>query len=79
MFLLRLSFSNASWFFSHRNLSLSKVGEGEEVEVLLALVFLGMMLRKVQDTQKITKKEVRKTKGRLQVSTEKKYRNNNSI
>ena len=50
MFLLRLSFSNASWFFSLKNLSLSKVGEGEEVEVLLALVFLGMMLRKGQDT-----------------------------
>ena len=71
MFLLRLSFSNASWFFSLKNLSLSKVGEGEEVEVLLALVFLGMMLRKGQDTQKRTKKETRKTKGRLQVSTEK--------
>ena len=79
MFLLRLSFSNASWFFSLKNLSLSKVGEGEEVEVLLALVFLGMMLRKGQDTQKRTKKETRKTKGRLQVSTEKIYRNNNSI
>ena len=69
MFLLRLSFSNASWFFSLRNLSLSKVGEGEEVEVLLALVFLGMMLRKGQDTQKRTKKETRKTNGRLQVNT----------
>ena len=46
MFLLRLSFSYASWFFSLKNLSLSKVGEGEEVEVLLALVFLCMMLRK---------------------------------
>ena len=78
MFLLRLSFSYASWFFSLRNLSLSKVGEGEEVEVLLALVFLGMMLRKEHDKQKRTKKETRKTKGKLQVST-KKYRNNNSI
>ena len=71
MFLLRLSFSKASWFFSLRNLSLSKVGEGEEVKVLLALVFLGMMLRKGQDKQKRTKKETRKTKGRLQVSTKK--------
>ena len=62
MFLLRLSFSNASWFFSLRNLSLSKVGEGEEVEVLLALVFLGMMLRKGQDTQKRTNKEKEKPK-----------------
>ena len=78
MFLLRLSFSYAFWFFSLRNLSLSKVGEGEEVEVLLALVFLGMTLRKVQDKQERTKKETRKTKGKLQVST-KKYRNNNSI
>ena len=71
MFLLRLSFSNASWFFSLKNLSLSKVGEGEEVEVLLALVFLGMVLRKGQDTKKKTKKETRKTKGRMQVSTKK--------
>ena len=71
MFLLRLSFSNASWFFSLRNLSLLKVGEGEEVEVPLALVFLGMMLRKGQDKQKRSKKKTRKTKGRLQVSTKK--------
>ena len=47
------------------------MGEGEEVEVLLALVFLGMMLRKVQDKQERTKKETRKTKGKLQVSTKK--------
>ena len=58
MFLLRLSFSNASWFFSLRNLSLSKVGEGEDVEVLLALVFLGMMLKiKRIDTKEIEKVE----------------------
>ena len=63
MFLLRLSFSKFSWFFSLKNLSLSKVGEGEEVEVLLALVFLGMMLRKGQDKQKRTKKETRKNQG----------------
>ena len=49
------------------------MGEGEEVEILLALVFLGMMLRKGQDTQKRTKKKKkqRKTKGRRQVSTKK--------
>ena len=37
----------------------------------MALVFLGMVLRKGQDTKKKTKKETRKTKGRLQVNTEK--------
>ena len=42
------------------------------LEVLLALVFIGMMLRKEQDKQERIKKETRKTKGRLQVSTEKK-------
>ena len=63
MFLRRFSFSYASYFFSLRNLSLSKVGEEEEVEVLLALVFLIMMLRiKRIDTTEIEKK---KTKSRL--------------
>ena len=38
----------------------------------MALVFIGMMLRKEQDKQERIKKETRKTKGRLQVSTEKK-------
>ena len=42
------------------------------LEDLLALVFIGMMLRKEQDKQERIKKETRKTKGRLQVSTEKK-------
>ena len=63
MFLLRLSFLNASWFFSLRNLSLSKVGEGEEVKVLLALVFLGMILRKGQEKQKRTKKKQEKPRA----------------
>ena len=57
MFLLRLSFSNASWFFSLRKLSLSKVGEEEEVEVLLALVFLGMMLRKKTNRKEPKRKQ----------------------
>ena len=47
------------------------MGEGVEEEVLLALVFLGMMLRKGQDKKKRTKKKTRKTKARLQVSTKK--------
>ena len=58
MFLLRLSFSKFSWFFSLKNLSLSKVGEGEEMEVLLALVFLGMMLKiKRIDTKETERKK----------------------
>ena len=57
MFLRRFSFSKAFWFFSLRNHSLSKVGEGE-VEVLLALVFLGMMLKiKRIDTKETEKKK----------------------
>ena len=42
------------------------------MEVLLAPVFLGMILRKAQDKQERTKKETRKTKGKMQVSTKKK-------
>ena len=58
MFLLRLSVTYASWFFSLKNLSLSKLGEREEVEVLLALVFLGMMLKiKRIDTKEIEREE----------------------
>ena len=60
MFLLNLSFSNASWFFSFRNLSLSKVGEGKEVEVLLALVSLSMMLR-----NKTNRKEPKRKQEKL--------------
>ena len=56
-FLRRFSFLYASRFFSLRNLSLSKVGEEVEVEVLWALVFLTMMLRsKRTDTKEIEKK-----------------------
>ena len=60
-------------FFSLKNLSLSKVGEGAEVGVLWALVFLTMMLRikRIDITEIERKKENRKTKGRLQVSTKK--------
>ena len=76
MFLPRLSFSNASWFFSLRNLSLSNVEEGEEVEVLLALVFLGIMLRKGQDKQKRTKKKQEKPRANYKLA-QKKNRNNN--
>ena len=71
MFLLRVNFSYASWFFSIRNLSLSKVGEGEEVEVLLALVFLGMMLRKEQDKQKRTKKKQEKPRADCKLTQKK--------
>ena len=61
MFLRRFSFSYASWFFSLKNLSLSKVGEGVEVEVLWALVFLTMMLRiKRIDTTEIERKKKKK-------------------
>ena len=57
MFLRRLSFSKASYFFSLRNPSRSKVGEGE-VEVLLALVFLGMILKiKRIDTKEMGRKK----------------------
>ena len=61
-------------FFSLKNLSLSNVGEGAEVGVLWALVFLTMMLRikRIYTTEIERKKENRKTKGRLQVSIEKK-------
>ena len=77
MFLLRLSFSYVSWCFSFKNLSLSKE-EIEEEAFLLALVFLDIVLRKGQDTQKITKKKQRK-KPRADCKLAKKYRNNNSI
>ena len=65
MFLLRLSVSYASWFFSLKNLSLSKVGEREEVEVLLALVFLGMMLKIKRIDTKETKREEKKNQGQI--------------
>ena len=65
---LQMSFLYASWFFLLRNLSLLKVGEGVEVEVLWALVFLTIMLRIKRQTQKRERKN-RETKDRLQVST----------
>ena len=77
MFLLRLSFSNSSWFFSLRNLSLSKVGEGKEVEVLLALVFLIMMLRN-KTNRKEPKRKQEKPRADCKLA-QLKYRNNNSI
>ena len=53
------------------------VGEEVEVDFLLALVFLNMMLKSRRiDIEE--KEKNRKTKGKLQVSTEQ-YRNNNSI
>ena len=60
MFLRRLSFSKASWFFSLRNLSRSKVGEREEEEVVLALVFLGMMVKIKRIDTKETEREEKK-------------------
>ena len=51
-------------------------GDTEGVEgTLLALVFLGMVLElRTKSTQQIGKRNKNKTKGRLQVSTKKKYR-----
>ena len=46
-----------------RNLSLSKAGVEEEVDVLRALVFLTMMLRIGKDRQKRDKKKERKSQG----------------
>ena len=81
-FLRMFSFSYVYWFFSLRNLSLSKNGAKEEEEAFLfALVFLVMMLRKDKTDTKETKKEEqrKKTKCRLQVSTKKKYIENNNL
>ena len=61
--------------FSHSRTShYQRWGEGAEVEVLWALVFLTMMLRikRIDTTEIEREKKNRKTKGRLQVSTEKK-------
>ena len=77
MFLLRFNFSKVYWCFSLRKHSLSKEREYEEKAFLLALVFLDIVLRIGRTHRKGPKKRnKRKTKGRLQVST-KKYRNNN--
>ena len=52
-----LSFSYVSWFFSLRNLSLSKDGAEKEKEAFLfTLVFLVMMLRNDRIDTKETKK-----------------------
>ena len=56
------NFSYVSWFFSLINLSLSKDGVEEEVDVLWALVFLTMMLRIGKDTQKRDKRKKKKNK-----------------
>ena len=69
IFLLRLNFSYVSWFFSLRNLSLSKVGTEEEEDFLLALVFLNMMLKSRRtNTEEIEEKKKQKTKGRLKLA-----------
>ena len=60
---LQMSFLYASWFFLLRNLSLLKVGEGVEVEVLWALVFLTIMLRIKRQTQKRERKSKKKNLG----------------
>ena len=56
------NFLYISWFFSLINLSLSKDGVEEEVDVLWALVFLTMMLRIGKDRQE--KKKKKKTKNK---------------
>ena len=77
MFLLRLSFLYASWFFSLRNLSLSKVGEEEEEDILLALVFLDMML-KIRKIDIEERKKIEQPRADYKLA-QKKHRNNNSI
>ena len=53
-----------------RNLSLSKVGEEVEVEVLWALVFLTMMLRiKRIDTKEIERKKKQKPRANCKFNT----------
>ena len=57
MFLRRFNFSYAFWFFSQEPFTI-KGGEGVEVEVLWALVFLTMMLRiKRTNTTEIEQKK----------------------
>ena len=77
-FLRMFSFSKVSWFFSLRNLSLSKDGAKVEDDVLWALVFLTIMLKSKKNRQKTKTKE--KTKGRLhQTQLEKKIKTKQSI
>ena len=63
-FLRMFSFSKVSWFFSLRNLSLSKDGAKVEDDVLWALVFLTIMLKSKKNRQKIDKKQKQKKKPR---------------
>ena len=64
------NFSYVSWFFSLINLSLSKDGVEEEVDVLWALVFLTMMLRIGKDTQKRDKRKKKTNKKRKTKKTQ---------
>ena len=61
--MLQRSFLYTSWFFLLRNLLLLKVGEGVEVEVLWALVFLTIMPRIKGQTQKRERKSKKKNLG----------------
>ena len=62
--------SKVSWFFSLRNLSLSKQEVEVEVDVLWALVFLTMMLRLEYDRWKRDKEEkTKKTQGQTASNT----------
>ena len=70
MFLLRLSFLNASWFFSLKNLSLSKVGRRGSGGPIGSSFPRYEAKERTRQTEK-NQKETRKTKGRLQVSTKK--------
>ena len=54
------SFAYVSWFFSLKNLSLSKEVVEEEEDVLWALVFLTMMLKSRNDRQKRDKRPKKK-------------------
>ena len=69
MFLLRLSFSYVSWCFSLRNLSLSNEGTEEEEDFQLALIFLDIVLRKGEDTQKEPKRNKGKKKNQGQTAS----------
>ena len=73
MFLLRLSFLYASWFFSLRNLSLSKVGEEEEEDILLALVFLDMMLKSRRTNTEEIERKKKKEKSMADYKLAQKY------
>ena len=57
------NFSQASQFFSNRNLSLLKAGVEVEVVFLLALVFLTIMLREGKERPKQKQKKQRKPRA----------------